>query len=90
MNKQKAVYLMLWPEIKDPLWKDIPILTTWTGFGLMWEAAQKTEWWEDFVLHKMLLVHGGPVWDFAKKWNPQWLLDNLYDFGQETGRIPNG
>lgn len=70
----KAVFKMLWPDVKNPLWKDIP--ESWEGFGLCWEAAQKKEWWGDFI-----------DWTWSVKQytdhdyvNPTRFMEALYEF----------
>lgn len=37
---------------KKPAQKDIyrPRLSTWEGFGKLWEWAQKQEWWRMFII----------------------------------------
>ena len=117
MNKQREVYLMLFPgkcwhewlwrgrgkstlefgftcsecglEI-DGLKQANPDLTTWTGFGLLWEAAQMAEWWGDFFAFQLCSVYneqGGTEGIPLEYINPTHFLDALHEFGVGTGRI---
>jgi len=63
-----------------------PDLTTWQGFGLMWEAAQKAEWWEEFLIKSNLGIGSCPkIWTYLI--NPTRFLDALYEFGIASERI---
>lgn len=116
MNKQRAVYLMLFP---DKCWHEPgeqtkqsfgrwwtkckhcsvevwhsnfynPDLTTWQGFGIMWEQAQTMEWWMPFL--KWLWVHEdqyflGRMNIGVKFINPETFMNLLYEFGIASERI---
>ncbi len=118
MNKQRAVFLMLFPDKcwhdkpskkmrenwpiggtipsckkcgkSQMVWGSNPDLTTWQGFGLMWEAAQKAEWWPDFL--EWIWVHD--VHPFLGRMNigvkfigPEVFMNLLYEFGVASERI---
>ena len=92
-NKERAVFEMLFPELKGCLWKDIPDLTSWEGFGLLWERAEKAEWWGEFMFYQLCSMYneqGGKEGVPVKFIPPTRLLDALYEYGVESGRIKDG
>lgn len=67
-----------------------PDLTTWQGFGLMWEQAQTMEWWIPFL--KWVWVHDdqaflGRMNIGVKFINPETFMNLLYEFGIASERI---
>lgn len=139
IDKQRAVYLMLWPDKCWHEWPDYalddydfseqgdaiakyyykcplcgdgyglfdfvnwrtdehfdkgasnPNLTTWPGFGLMWERAQECKWYGGFTWR--LSQKGDPTAMFKYVHdliNPTRFLDALYEFGVATNRIKEG
>jgi len=92
MNKERAVFEMLFPELKGCLWKDIPDLALWEGFGLLWGQAQKMEWWTPFL--KWTWVHEDQAYlgrmNIGIKFiNPEVFMNLLYEFGIASERIHN-
>lgn len=89
-NKERAVFEMLFPELKGCLWKDIPDLFSWEGFGVLWGAAQKAEWWGLFL--KWIWVHEDQAYlatmNIGLKFiNPETFISLLYEWGIASGRI---
>lgn len=125
MNKQRAVFKMLWP---DKCWHEYGILyvhgqshiasfnkneipeehmdeleaykacihcckrieiasiedlTTWRGFGMMWERAQECEWWEKFIEHMYIVK--ALAGKEEKIVHPTRFMEALYDFGVAHG-----
>jgi len=137
MDKQEAVFKMLWP---DKCWHEVcdvkritfggypmigsvctcgyrerfhishieepfilnhhdhlnPDLTTWAGFGMMWQRAQECEWWVAFHDKCYRSIIEKAKWDDCDEktywmWkdfiNPTRFMEALYDFGVKSGRI---
>jgi len=133
MNKQRAVYLMLFPDKCWHEWtplkavsedrsghgdyscqcincgmvlgpcshgmllkkrKSNPDLTTWPGFGLMYDRAEECEWWDEFIFKLSITgtskISKGIVWGYfhlANLINPTRFLNALYEFGVTSERI---
>lgn len=67
-----------------------PDLTTWPGFGIMWEQAQKMEWWVPFL--KWIWVHEDQLFlgrmNIGVKFiNPETFMNLLYEFRIASERI---
>lgn len=75
---------------KNIFYKPAPNFVTWSIFGLMWEQAQKMEWWIPFL--KWVWMHEdqaflGSMNIGVKFINPVTFLDLLYEFGIASERI---
>ena len=74
-----------------------PDLTSWAGFGLLWERAQEMEWWQKFINwlwetegDHSWTTHASPHIIEYEHIDPPRFLDALYSFGRDTGRINEG
>ena len=55
-------------------------ISTWQGFGKLWEWAEDQKWWDEFV-DKDLVSRGHKPWLFPLGWiNPNNFANALYEF----------